>query len=533
MTDRGNSDWQRAQHYFALGNFPEASAACESLLASNPHEPSAHWLLATIDLEVGDFLSALAHTREAARHTEGLPPHQVTAITRLLISVGDFEEAFHTLMGLDTSSGGDLALLPIGEQLIMLEQHGEALRFLDLAAERGVRHPMLSFLRSNALKFTGNFPAATEAAEDTIAQQPNFAHAHWSLAHLSPKDGAGNRIDRIRKAMASFPAPLSSADRNAAFLRSTRAVLCYALFKELDTLDDTEAAWRALSEAMELKRLHIPYVAQAEDAMFDRLVSTYSEEFTSATPAYADGPTPIFIVGMPRTGTTLLERIVGNHSQVTTCGELNELQLLFKRTIGYYCPEFMDETSAARLASADAETLGKAYLRATAWRTRGKPWFIDKHQSNFLLAGLIMKSIPQAKIIHLRREPMDSCFSNLKELFSPHAYTYSYDLPDVANHYRNYSRLMRHLSRVAPGRILDVNYEDLARSPSSEVPRILQFCDLPFEDGITDIASNTNPVATASSTQVREAIHGRNIGGWKRYARQLTSLEQGLADSAL
>jgi hypothetical protein len=149
-----------------------------------------------------------------------------------------------------------------------------------------------------------------------------------------------------------------------------------------------------------------------------------------------------------------------------------------------------------------------------------------------MMAGLILRALPQARIIHLRRNAMDSCFSNLKELFGSNAHPYSYDFADLASHYRNYTRLMAHWHEIAPGRILDLDYEDMVTDPETSARRVMDYCGLPYQPAQIRVEANAAPVSTASSTQVRQPIHQRNIGGWKRYAQQLEPLRLMLETAA-
>jgi hypothetical protein len=263
--------------------------------------------------------------------------------------------------------------------------------------------------------------------------------------------------------------------------------------------------------------------------MHERLAQTWTPEFMAGGASDTHAPVPVFIVCMPRTGTTLLERVLGNHPRVQVCGELNDMRMAYKAATDYYCPSFLDTEAASRMAAVDARALGVDYLQRTQWRRGGAHWFSDKHQGNFVFTGLLLRALPQARIIHLRRNAMDSCFSNLKELFAPQSYSYSYSLPEVAAHYRSYARLMRHVAEAAPGRVLELDYESLVRDPEGESARVLAYCGLESVAGLADIGANTSAVSTASSAQVRHAIHGGYVEAWKRYAGPLAPLAELLA----
>jgi hypothetical protein len=243
-------------------------------------------------------------------------------------------------------------------------------------------------------------------------------------------------------------------------------------------------------------------------------------------------PTPIFIVGMPRTGTTLLERILGNHPEVSTCGELTALVQQHHWVADRVWAGMFDERAAMEQPRLDTDLLGRRYLDAVSWRTEGRRFFSDKTPGNLMAIALILKAMPHARIIHLRRDPIDACFSNLKVLFAPDVYPYSYDFHGLASHHRNYTRLMNHWHGLFPGRILDVGYEDLVRNSEQQATRILEYCGLEERDGITELTANNASVSTESRSQVREPIHQRNVGGWRRYASHLAPLEQLLFEQA-
>jgi hypothetical protein len=236
---------------------------------------------------------------------------------------------------------------------------------------------------------------------------------------------------------------------------------------------------------------------------------------------------PIFIVGLPRSGTTLVDRILSSHSQVQSLGEINDLSYaliaLAQRA------EEADSGTPDRLelirrsAQLDFAALGSDYLRRVAGYPRDKPRYIDKTPWNFLYLGLIALALPRARIIHLRREPMDSCFALYKTLFRSGS-PYSYDLGDLTRYYLAYHQLMEHWRRVLPGRFMDLDYECLVQSQESATRELLDWCGLPFEPQCLEFYRNTAPAATASAAQVREPIHARSIGIWKHFATRLAPL---------
>jgi len=224
-----------------------------------------------------------------------------------------------------------------------------------------------------------------------------------------------------------------------------------------------------------------------------------------------------------RRGTTVLDRILGNHSQVVSAGELGDFAQQLRYAADVPGRTLIDHAILDRWSRIDFALVGRRYLEQTRWRAAGTARYVDKLPANFMIAGLIAKALPQAVILHMVRDPMDVCFSNFRALFGD-AYGYSYDLDALAAHHRLYARLMRHWHEVVPGRILDVDYQRLAADPEGEARRILDFCRLRYEPGCGDLSRNATPSATLSSAQVREPIHLRGIGAWRMYQRQLQPL---------
>ena len=510
--------WQRAQQHFAARELDAARAACENVIRRQPGFASAHWMLSALLLHAGHFRAATEQALAAAAGLRDEPLNIRLNISWALLSVGENVRALQLLrnMALPPSALAPM-LIDAARQCAMIDCHAEALTILRQAIAAGVDGPLLEYQRGLILQNLGELSAAAEAYEIAIRQAPDFAQAHWSLAQLGRNDGAKMRIDRLRR----LSTRVASGSEESAYCH-------YALFRELDRLGDTAAAWPALAEGAKLRRQQVQFDGVAEAAIIDAIIARTGPGFLDARAELQAGTTPIFIVGLPRTGTTLLERILGNHPAVSNCGELNDLRMQYKWVSDYQCPGYLDAHAASLIPALDYGLLARRYLDKTSWRGDGRSHFSDKNQTNFLYCGMILKALPQAKILHLRRNAMDSCFSNLKELFAPTNYTYSYRFDELATHYQNYSRLMSHWHACAPGAILDVSYEDLVSDPETQAQRVLAFCGLSAQDRLTDVTANTQPVSTASSVQVREPIHRRNVDGWRRYAEPLAPLQQEL-----
>ena len=507
----------QAEHAFNAGDINTVVRNARQILAAEPEHAPAHLMLAGVAMMGRQLRIA---TRDALRATAAMhqqPMRFVAAVALRLISVGEYGIAYDIMRRIDAATPMNTRVLfDFAQQLTLLDQHELAVQFLDRAIAQGGDNHSTAYFRGNAMKFMGRMDEAEAAFEHSIALKPDYAHAHWALAFLGRKNGAEQRVDRLRALIGQT----SASDPDHCYLD-------YALYRELEMLGDDEAAWQSLERGFRGKRRSIQHDAGAETALFDQIIA----RFPTVPPAFAttdDAATPIFVVGMPRTGTTLLERILGNSPGIALCGELNDLRMQYKWATDYYCPGFFDEKSLARAGAADYAELGRRYLDHVKWRAPGSRRFTDKNPGNFQMIGVILKALPQAKIIHLQRDPADACFSNLKELFAANAYSYSYDLGELATHHRNYTRLMAHWHTIAPGRILDVRYEDLVTEPEAQTERVMRYLGLPYKPGQSRVEDSTQIVSTASSAQVREPIHRRNIGGWQRYAAHLQPLVDAL-----
>jgi tetratricopeptide (TPR) repeat protein len=509
---------REAEAAYLRDEFGAAERLCRQLISIKPDESLAHLLLANLATAAGRHRLAVRHALAAAADLAGFDTDHVCAVGLKLISVGETGRACDVLRAIDSQNATGPQRVAISRQFSMIDEHRLSLEPL-LAAEKAAGgDEKIQYLIGNALKFLGDIAGAAARYERCIDLNSRFAFAHWSLAYLGKAYNAPAHVTRLRAELA-----------RAGLGEANRVMLDYALFKELDAAGDFSAAWSALERGSATKNRTVVYDAEVESAIYDQVIAGYDRLPETADDDGA-AERPLFIVGMPRTGTTLLERILGAQASVAICGELNDLRMQFKWSSDHYCPGFFDATAARRISVVDHTQLGRRYLDHVRWRLGSSRVFTDKNPGNFVMAGTILRALPNARILHLSRDPMDSCFSNLKELFAANSYPYSYRLGNLAAHHRNYSRLMRHWRTLAPQRILDVRYESLVSEPATVAREVMAFCGLEFDAGQLRIEDSQRPVSTASSAQVREPIHGRFVGAWKNYAEPLAPLARQLAE---
>lgn len=375
---------------------------------------------------------------------------------------------------------------------------------------------------AHSLKTQGRQADAIAAYRAAISARPGFGDAYWSLANLKTYRFADEEIARMRAEEAAPATPL--ADRHQ---------LCFALGKAYEDRGDYAESWRHYERGNALKRSESRYRPEIIETNTRRQIEVCTREFLAARSNAGDpSPDPIFIVGLPRAGSTLLEQILASHPLVEGTQELADIPRIVLDLQGRD-PDLDNPRYPGVLADLQPEDfrrLGEKYLRDTRIYRSGKPFFIDKMPNNFRHLGLIHLMLPNAKIIDARREPMACCFSNFKQLFAT-GQEFTYSIEDIARYYRSYLDLMAHWDEALPGRVLRVHHEDVVDNLEGSVRRILGFCGLPFEPGCLEFHKTARSVRTASSEQVRRPIFRDGIDQWTNYASYLAPLRDLLGDA--
>ena len=383
-------------------------------------------------------------------------------------------------------------------------------------------------------QFMGAFDKAKIAYDNTLALDPKFYRAWSSLVSLAPQTLQSNHLETLT-------ALFEQAENDA----EGRLQLGHAIAKTLEDLGRHEESLTWLLRGKADKRAQLRYERESGAAIFAAAKSTSTTTSTSTststseiTPRPAQKPcaaSPIFIIGLPRTGTTLVDRILSSHSQVISAGELNMFAELVKEKAGTASNLVMDEATLRQAAHLDLSTVGQDYITNTQDRAKGSKHMVDKMPLNFFYAGLIHRALPHARIIALRRGAMDSCLSNFRQLFSTQYsyYNYTFDLEDTAWFYRKFDDLMSVWRRRLPqDRFMEIHYEDIVFDQENQTRRLLEFCGLTWEEACLRFHENTAPVSTASSVQVRQPLYSGSIGRWKKYGSALHGLKTALGDLA-
>ncbi|MCF6263741.1 MAG: sulfotransferase [Xanthomonadales bacterium] len=353
---------------------------------------------------------------------------------------------------------------------------------------------------------------------------PNHQRNHYQLARTATAEDRAH-IDQMQEILKQSDA---TADRNI--------FMYYALAKELEDLKQWQESFRYYKQAGDAVCSVAKYDVANDIALIDKVIEVCNADWISdntvESGAKNSKKTPIFIVGLPRTGTTLTERIVSSHSQVESVGETLFLQMVLRRESGVHGIENMNPEMIESLAQVDPGLISTGYLEQIDYRLGESAFFIDKLPFNFLFLGFIVKAWPDARIIRLDRNPLDTCFSMFKQVFT-WAYKFSYSLEDLGKYYVAYQRLHQHWSEVLEDRLIEVEYESLVSDTENQTRILLDKLGLEFEQNCLNFDKNTAPSTTASSVQVREKTHSRSIQRWQRFRDQLQPLKTHLENAGI
>lgn len=490
------------------GDIAAAGKACEQALALDANAVQAHFLVGLVALEGKE--RPVAH--RAFKSVVQLDPDHAAAwahLARLHASEGRVSSAEAALKEVRRIQPTDAVVLDLtGMVLNQLGEYDAAKAFFARANTTSPGHPNYMMNLANVLVFLGDLNMAENIYRDVVDRDFDNPQAHWGLANtVKATDQA-----HIERMMTLLPRHTHNP-RGTAFLQ-------YAIGKESEDLKDWPAAFSAFASGAAARRQVVAFDEDAEIALFEAIKSTYHQDWLAAQASGHPSEAPIFVLGQPRTGTTLIERIITSHSQVHSAGELQQFGLAMRRLSSFSDPKRFSAELYTRAAKLAAPQLGAMYLKTSA-RMRGKlPRFVDKLPLNYLNIGLILASLPNAKIVHLVRNPADACFASFKQLFAD-AYLHSYDQREMARHHLRYLDLMAHFREQFPGRIIDIRYEDAASDLEPHARRLIEALELPWEDACLSFHESDRGVATASAAQVREPAHTRSVGRWRRYEEAL------------
>lgn len=513
---------QAARAGLARGDLRTTHQIATRLVAADAGDAEGHFLLGIVEASAGRMQFAIQHI---ARAVDLDPQGEYRAqLARLYTLVRRDGDAAAILRDAEQALPADaLSRDTIGCVYTRLGDHAAALPHFAEAVRLDPRNTEFRYNQAAALNFLGQVDQADVALEALIAQAPGDARAHHLLASLRKQVPGRDHVARLGKA------------RAAARDGRDRLLLGYALAKELEDIGKPAEALGVLCEANAEHRRTLPYSFESDAACFDAIEASWPV-VAAAPVANPLTDAPIFIVGMPRTGTTLVDRILSSHPDVESAGELQAMPLAVKKAAGTRSRTVLDPETIAAAARSDMGAIGRDFLQMASHHRRDPARrFIDKFPGNFQYLGFIAKALPAAPIVCLRRNPMDTVLSNFRNLFaiSSRYYDYSYDLLDIAAYYQRFDRLMALWREVLPGRVLELRYEDLVADQEGETRRLLAHCGLEWSDACLDFHSNSAPVSTPSAAQVRRPIYKDSVARWKQHAEVLEPVRRFFEDAGI
>ncbi|MFT4198572.1 MAG: sulfotransferase [Pseudoxanthomonas sp.] len=512
----------RAGAALAGDELPAAEALLRAHLKQAPTDVAAIRMLAELGARLGRYEEAqvllerclaLAPGFAAARQHLALVLHRNNLPEAALAEV-------ETLLAADPCNPAALNLKAV--VLCRTGDYTAALDIYDRLLEPGAQppHPRLWMSYGHALKTAGRQPQAIAAYRRSLALEPGCGEAWWSLANLKTVRFDDDDLAALR----------AQAGREGLALED-RYHLAFALGKALEDAGDYAGSFEHYRRGNALRRRELSYSAEDTSLRVQRIRRGYDRAFFAARAGLGcAAPDPIFIVGLPRAGSTLVEQILSSHSQVEGTMELPEI-LSITRELRRRAEAEGAASYHELLAALDGEqlrALGERYLQRTRiQRKAGTPLFIDKMPNNFMHVGLIQLILPNATIIDARRHPLGCCLSAFKQHFA-RGQGFTYSLEDLGRYYRDYVQLMAHFDQVLPGRVHRVFHEAMVEDTEAQVRALLDHCRLPFEDGCLRFFENDRPVRTASSEQVRRPINRDGVDHWRHYEQWLAPLKDAL-----
>jgi tetratricopeptide (TPR) repeat protein len=436
------------------------------------------------------------------------------------------------LFALENTPSDPVLLDAIGTVFSKTNEQERALAAYEQAIALAPQEPHFAFNRATVRRFLGDLEGAEQDYDRVIALRRDDYEAYLNRSELRTQTRERNHIPQLENLLATRIPDWRG-----------EVALRYALAKEYEDVGEHARSFDCLQSGSRLRRAHLRYDVLNDLTTVEWIIRAYpagaetglgaavsAHVAATPSPSTASDAAPIFIVGLPRSGSTLVERILGSHSKVRMGGELPQFALSVVAASvdrGSQPVKLTRQQLIARSAQVDFAALGRDYLARVNALGIKADCFTDKMPLNYLYCGLIRRALPNARIIHVRRRPMAACYAIYKTLFQD-GYPFSYDLQELGRYYIAYRRLMHHWSETLPGGIYELQYEDLVADPTQQTQRLLEFCGLDWEDGCANFHANTAPTTTASAAQVRRRLYNTSVSQWRQYATQLAPLHEQL-----
>jgi len=512
-----------ASNFLHEGKLLKAETLCRRFLKANPHHIEAMRLLADVGGRLGSLEDADFLLESALEFDPGNVQVRLDHIA-VLRKRQKFEAALQQAKYLlDQDPENPVFLSHYAIECLQANRLEEALNTFNKVLETLPKDPATLTSKGHVLKTTGRHQEAVESYRSAYSSAPLHADAYHGLANLKTYQFTDTELQSML-----------AAEGTSELNYSGRIQFCFALGKAFEDRHEYEQSFTYYKRGNDLKLKQCRYSAAQMDEEFAAQIKSCNQQlFAHHDGGGCQSPDPIFIVGLPRAGSTLLEQVLASHSQVDGTLELpNIIALAHKLRAGQKIDAEMGYPRKIQtLTPEELASFGESYLEGTRMHRKGARFFIDKMPNNFRHIGLIHLILPNAKIIDARRDPMACCFSGFKQLFAE-GQEFTYGLEEVGRYYRGYVGLMEHWDKMLPGKILRVQYEDVVADLDTQVRRMLDYCGLPFEKACLEFHKTERSVRTASSEQVRKPIYKSGLAQWRNFERYLGPLKHALGPLA-
>lgn len=500
---------QFAQNALNQRQYPQAQQALIQLLNQQPDFYDGYFLLGVIEAEFGQYTKAVGLMEKAV---DLHPSAEYYAhLAKCYAMLGDTVKTHDAVAKAEQLTiKSALTLDTLGVALSRLNEHQKAVHYFTKAI---TLKEMAAFYYNlgSSQTFLGDFEGARISYEKAIELEPLFHQAHSSLSHLGGISEQDNHVERLTEVYDKVNHP------------DAKLHIAHALSRELESLGQYDKCFYYLAQAKSYKQQHIDYQFDRDLAVFEKLTSSFSNPDFARVDNPNDNGQAIFVTGMPRSGTTLVERVLTNSTGVKSAGELQDFGLALKRLSQTKSRFILDLETLSASEQINYLALGQEYLRCVEPLVNKGQRFVDKTPLNVLYAGHIIKALPKVKILCVIRNPMDTIWGNYKQMFSlndPY-YHYAFDQVNIAQFYQQFVALAEFWQDLYPDNFKIVKYDEFVAEPALVGKQFVEFCQIKWDESLLDITNNKSAVATASSVQVRSAINSKSIGQWRKLEEQL------------
>ncbi|HET7885005.1 MAG TPA: sulfotransferase [Bradyrhizobium sp.] len=494
-----------ARRAFRSGDVGATERICAEILARSAGDAAAWQLLTETALQRGRHDAAMVSADRAVALAPQDPIAHVLQ-AKCLFFGGETAKALAAAEAAASRAGAADALDAVGAMFGLLGLHAQAKGLFARAVAIKTDEPQYLFNLAATERMTGALADAESHCDAAIAFQKQYALAHYLRSDLRIQTAANNHVDEMEALL-----------RDGGLSGPDEVLLRFALGKECEDLERYDRAYDHIAAGCQLQHALLRVDPARALAEIDQIMGAHNRDWIKSAPAGYASAAPVFVAGLPRTGTTLIERIIASHPAMRSVGETSAFANVMQRAM------------ADRSAKADPAMIGRRYIEnASALRVPPATRFVDKTLDNYLYCGLIHTALPNAKIILVRRHPLDACWAMLKAHFRG-KFLFSYDQVEVADYYLAFRRLARHWKvTLSPDVLMEIDYEEVVRDQSGTSRRMIDFVGLDWDDEVLRFHASQVPSATASAVQVRRPIYTSSIGKWRHHADRLGPLRQRL-----